>query len=164
MKDAQGKDIKPGLYRNVGAVVTDFDPAYSNFYVVRQLSSGLLVAKDGFGGYHRVRSRQEVAGMYDEGKVPPRGILRAIDLYQCSEQDVLCLQEKLTRAQERTPKLLSLLTYSQDHFRQSLEAASRTVAGWPDWKKGALGSLSQPKCTPIVSSGGDSGFEGAGRF
>jgi len=87
--------------------------------------------------------------MYSGKNVPPKGILRAGDLYQCSESDILCLQEKLERVRhgvmERTPYLLSLL--ESFCFRQSLQDASRTVSGWPEWRRSVLGSLSQPKCT-----------------
>ncbi len=38
MKDAEARDIIPGkIYRDVGAIVLNFDPTRSNPYLMRQL-------------------------------------------------------------------------------------------------------------------------------
>jgi len=110
MKDAEDEEIISGkLYRNFGATALDFNSAYSKIYLVRQLPSGLIVAKDEKGVSRRVWSHEEISEMYDKKQDVCMKKVRANELYQCNKNDILIMQENLERSRNRTPGLISLL-------------------------------------------------------
>jgi len=113
MKDAEGKEIiSDKLYRNFGATALDFNSAYSKIYFVKQLSSGLVVAKDEKGVSRRVWSHEEISEIYEKELDVCMKKVRASELYLCKNIDILIMQENLERSRKRTPGLLSLLNKS----------------------------------------------------
>ncbi len=113
MKDAEGKEIISNkLYRNFGATTLDFNSAYSKIYFVKQLSSGLVVAKDEKGVSRRVWSHEEISEMYEKELDVCMKKVRASELYLCNNIDILIMQENLERSRKRTPGLISLLNNS----------------------------------------------------
>lgn len=157
MKDADGKDIISGeIYRDFGATALDFDSAYSGVYFVRQLPSGLVVAKDEKGVCRKVISHEEFGELLcTKGITTDIKRVYSSRLYLCNEQDVLTMQDKLERSRKRIPGLISLLNNvpqkktvnEEEPFFLEVFVMNDPTSGNPVPIVRPAKKQSQPKCT-----------------